>query len=463
MLIQSFYADALAHISYLLVGSKNAAVIDPKRDVDDYIEEAKRQGVKITHILITHSHADFISGHLDLAKKTGAKIYAPLKSGFEFEHSPLVEGDTLKIDHIEIKVLETPGHTPDHVSYVITDMSRGELPVAVFTGDTLFVGDVGRPDLFPDLKEELADNLYHSLFDKLLKLPDFVEIYPAHGAGTLCGKALAAKRTSTIGYERLYNRALQYKDKKEFVEKLLEGMPSAPDHFRRSSAVNAKGPELVENLPTPKPMSVEEFEKEIEKGAIVVDVRSYIAWAGGHIPDSYSLDHNCMPFSTFAGWILPPDKNVLLVADSQEDVDVATVKLRRVGIDYEIGFLEGGMQAWAKAGKPVNSYKLISPETLEKMLKNSENFEILDVRSKGEWDSGHIENSLHIPAPEIRNKYNEVAKDKPVVLVCGLGPRAAMAASILEQQGFDNLEILSGGMTGWNSYHNREPACSTSK
>jgi len=235
MLIQSFYADALAHISYLLIGAKNAAVIDPKRDVNDYIEEAKKQGVQITHILITHSHADFISGHLDLAKKTGAKIYAPLKSNFQFEHSPLVEGDVIEIDHIKLEVLETPGHTPDHVSYVVTDTSRGQLPVAVFTGDT---------------KEELADNLYHSLFDKLLKLPDFVEIYPAHGAGTLCGKALAAKRTSTIGYERLYNRALQYKDKKEFVEKLLEGMPAAPDHFRRSSTINSEGPELVENLPT---------------------------------------------------------------------------------------------------------------------------------------------------------------------------------------------------------------------
>jgi glyoxylase-like metal-dependent hydrolase (beta-lactamase superfamily II)/rhodanese-related sulfurtransferase len=463
MLIQSFYADALAHISYLLIGSKSAAVIDPKRDVDDYIEEAKRQGVKITHIFITHSHADFISGHLDLAKKTGAKIYAPLKSNFQFEHNPLAEGDVIEIDHIKLEVLETPGHTPDHVSYVITDLSRGEQPVAVFTGDTLFVGDVGRPDLFPNLKEELANSLYHSLFDKLLKLPDFVEIYPAHGAGTLCGKALAAKRTSTIGYEKLYNRALQVKDKNEFVEKLLEGMPAAPDHFRRSSAVNAKGPELVENLPVPKPMTPEQFEKEIQKGAIVVDVRSYIAWAGGHIPNSYSLDHNCMPFSTFAGWILPDDKNVLLVADTEEDVKVATIKLRRVGIDYEIGFLEGGMQAWAKAGKPVNSYKLISPETLEKEIENNEDIKILDVRSKGEWDSGYIEGSLHIPAPELRNNFEKVPKDKTIVLVCGLGPRAAMAASILEQQGFEKLEILSGGMTAWNSYHNKESACSSTK
>ncbi len=463
MLIQSFYADALAHISYLLIGDKNAAVIDPKRDVDDYIEEAKKQGVKITHIFITHSHADFVSGHLDLAKKTGAKIYAPLKSGFKFDHSPLTEGDVIELDHIKIEVLETPGHTPDHVSYVVTDRSRGELPVAVFTGDTLFVGDVGRPDLFPDLKDQLAEQLYDSLFHKLLKLPDFVEIYPAHGAGTLCGKALAAKRTSTIGYERLYNRALKYDNKEEFIKNLLDGMPEAPDHFRRSSKINAEGPELVENLPTPKPMTPDQFEQEIKNGAIVVDVRSYIAWAGGHIPNSYSLDHNCMPFSTFAGWILPPDKNVLLVADSVEDVKIATTKLRRVGIDYEIGYLEGGMQAWAKAGKDVNSFKLISPEKLEQRLKNKdENLVLLDVRSQGEWDGGHIDGSIHIPAPAVREKYNELPKDKEIVIICGLGPRAAMSASVLEQYGFNNLTILSGGMTAWNSYHNQETACAKS-
>ncbi len=461
MLIQSFYTDALAHISYLLIGSNNAAVIDPKRDVEDYIQEAKKQRVKITHILITHSHADFISGHIDLARKTGAKIYAPKKSEFKFEHVPLSEGDTITIDHIKIEILETPGHTPDHITYVVTDLSRGELPVAVFTGDTLFVGDVGRPDLFPDIKDELADALYNSLFKKLLRLPDFVEIYPAHGAGTLCGKALAAKRTSTIGYEKLYNKALQYKNKEEFIKNLLDGMPQAPDHFRRSSTINAKGPVPVDELPVPKPMDPEEFEKEIEKGAIVVDVRSYIAWAGGHIPGSYSLDYNCMPFSTFAGWILPHNKNVLIVADSEDDVKIATIKLRRVGIDYEIGFLEGGMNSWAKSGKPVNSFKLLSPQQLEEKLKKNEDIFLLDVRSPQEFETGKIDGSINIPAPAVRNRYRSIPQNKETVVICGLGPRAAMAASILEQKGYKNLSILSGGMTAWNTYHNRQPVCST--
>ena len=460
MLIQSFYADALAHISYLLIGSNNAAVIDPKRDVDDYIQEAKKQGVKITHILITHSHADFVSGHIELAKKTGAKIYAPEKSGFEFDHIPLKEGDTINIDHIKIDVLEVPGHTPDHVAYVITDLSRGELPVAVFTGDTLFVGDVGRPDLFPDIKDQLAENLYHSLFDKLLKLPDFVEIYPAHGAGTLCGKALAAKRTSTIGYEKLYNKALQFSSKEEFIKNLLDGMPEAPDHFRRSSMINAKGPITTDKLPKPVPMTPDEFEKHINNGAIVVDIRSYIAWTGGHIPGSYSLDYTCMPFSTFAGWILPPDKNVLIVADNEKDVEIATIKLRRVGIDYEIGYLDGGMNAWAKSGKPVKSYKLISPQQLEEQLKDGKDLFILDVRSPQEYETGKIEGSVNIPAPAIRQKYNILPKNKEILAVCGLGPRAAMSVSILEQKGYENLSILSGGMTSWNQYHNKQPACS---
>ena len=238
MYVQQFFVGGLAHLSYILAGGGSCAVIDPKRDVGDYIKAAKDMGLKITHIIETHLHADFISGHLDLKELTGAKIYAPKAGNCKFDHVPLQEGDAIEIEDMELKILETGGHTPEHVSYVVTDHSRGEEPVAVFCGDTLFVGDVGRPDLFPGQADELASRLYDNLHQKLLILPDFCEVYPAHGAGSLCGRAMGAKRSSTVGYERRYNSALQHKTKEAFIKSLLNGMPGVPDHFSRCSAIN---------------------------------------------------------------------------------------------------------------------------------------------------------------------------------------------------------------------------------
>jgi hydroxyacylglutathione hydrolase len=257
MLIKHFFINKIAHSSYILAGSDICAVIDPQRDIDGYIKEARALGVEITHILQTHLHADFVSGHMDLAEKTGAKIYVAKSAECTFDHVALSEGDTIEIEDIVIKVLETPGHTPEHLCFVVVDTTRGEDPVCAFVGDTLFVGDVGRPDLFPDMAGELAGKLYHSLFDKILKLPDFCEVLPAHGAGSLCGRAMGAKWRSTIGYEKKYNAALQIKDKDEFIKSLTEDMPSAPDHFSRCSDINRKGPVLVSQLPRMKELNAE--------------------------------------------------------------------------------------------------------------------------------------------------------------------------------------------------------------
>ena len=250
MIVQQFFVGGLAHSSYLLGGQKTCAVIDPRRDIQVYLDTAKASGLKITHILETHLHADFVSGHLDLAQRTGAKIYAPKSGKCAFDHIGLSEGDTFEIEDMEIKVLETPGHTPEHLCYVVMDHSRGEEPAAVFTGDTLFVGDVGRPDLFPGIARDLASKLFHSLHEKLATLPDFCEVYPAHGAGSLCGRAMSAKRTSTMGYEKKYNYAFQTKDKNKFIDLLTTDMPEAPDHFSRCSDINRKGPALVRDLPS---------------------------------------------------------------------------------------------------------------------------------------------------------------------------------------------------------------------
>src|SRR5512139_2453242 len=305
MIIQQFFVSGLAHASYLLGGSKTCAIIDPRRDIQVYLDAARASGLKITHILETHLHADFVSGHMDLAEKTGAKIYAPKSGRCEFDHVALAEGDRFEIEDMELVVLETPGHTPEHIVYVVIDHSRGEDPAALFSGDTLFVGDVGRPDLFPGIAKELAARLHESLNRKLLRLPDFCEVYPAHGAGSLCGRAMAAKRTSTIGYERIKNAALQIRGKSAFIASLTTDMPAAPDHFARCSAVNGAGPALVRTLPAPVPLTAGLFEARSRKvGAIVLDIRSFDAFGGQHIPGALNIDINGN-FATFAGWMLP--------------------------------------------------------------------------------------------------------------------------------------------------------------
>lgn len=262
MLLKHFFVEKIAHSAYMLAGKKACAVIDPQRDVDVYINAAHELGLVITHILETHLHADFISGHMDLAARTGAKIYAPRSAECTFDHVALAEGDTVVIEDMRLDVVETPGHTPEHICYVVTDTARGETPIGAFVGDVLFVGDVGRPDLFPNRAEELACKLYHSLHAKLLKLPDYCEVYPAHGAGSLCGRAMAAKYQTTIGYERRYNPALQIEDKAAFIRSLTSDMPPAPDHFSRCSDINRQGPALVADLPRMEELRTPQFRGE---------------------------------------------------------------------------------------------------------------------------------------------------------------------------------------------------------
>ena len=449
MIIQQFFIEGIAHSSYILGGKGTCAIIDPRRDVDIYVQHAREMGMKITHILETHLHADFISGHLDLARITGAKIYAPRSGNCNFDHIALAEGDSFSIEDMEIKVLETPGHTPEHISYVVTDRSRGDDPVAVFCGDSLFVGDVGRPDLFPGKAEQLANQLYESLHEKLLKLPDFCEIYPAHGAGSLCGRAMAAKRTSTIGYEKKYNYALNIKEKNEFIRTLTNNMPAAPDHFSRCSDINGKGPEMLEELPELKALNNDEFRKLMdESDQIVLDVRCFESFGGQHIPNAYSIDIKSN-FATFAGWLLPPEKNILLVTDSYDQAINARMWLRRVGLDSVIGYLEEGMFGWVTAGLGTQHIIQISMVELHERITRGNELLVVDVRSSSEYDIFHIENSINIPVHELRERYTELDAEAEIVLICGSGHRSSMGCSILQQKGFKNLHNASGGMTGY--------------
>lgn len=460
MLVQQFFVSGLAHSSYVLGGSKTCAVIDPRRDIQIYLDTAKAIGLKITHILETHLHADFISGHLDLVEKTGAKIYAPKAGKCEFEHIGLSEGNTFEIEDMELKVLETPGHTPEHIVYVVTDHSRGEDPVALFSGDTLFVGDVGRPDLFPNIAKDLASKLYESL-EKLAKLPDFCELYPAHGAGSLCGRSMSAKRTSTIGYEKRYNYAFQIKEKDKFIESLTTDMPEAPDHFSRCSNINRKGPALVKNLLPLKPLEPASFSKKTkEKDTVILDIRSYEAFGGQHISGSYHIDSGGN-FSTFAGWVIPPDVNILLVAESPGQAEEAVVLLRRIGLDRTIGYLDGGTYEWAKAGFPTEHIPQYSAEELQKRIASGPPVTLVDVRAKREYMTGHIDGTVNIPAPDLRKRYNELDPKVPIVAICNTGHRSSLGASLLKQHGFKDVSNLAGGMTGYNvaGYGSECPVC----
>lgn len=448
MIIHQYFIPGIAHSSYIVAGNRTCAVIDPSRDIGRYLVAAREMGLRISHILETHLHADFISGHMDLAEATGATIYAPKSGNCAFPHTPLAEGDEVALEDIRFRVIETAGHTPEHICYIATDMARGPTPVALFSGDTLFVGDVGRPDLFPGRAEELATSLFDNLHTKIMTLPDECEVYPAHGMGSLCGRAMAAKRTSTIGYEKRYNYALRIADKGKFIKALTSDMPAAPDHFARCSEINRAGPALMRTLAHPPPVEPGHFHARIKKGdAVLLDTRSYPAFSGVHIPGSWHIDL-AGNFATQAGWILPPDRDILLVSEWRDQADEAALQLRRVGFDLIAGFLEGGMLAWGSAGLPISRVPVISAKDAHTLVDAGEAV-LVDVRSKEEWDTAHAEKSVHIPWHDLRTRYTELDPAAHYIVMCKGGQRASIGAAILKMHGFARISNLGGGYTSY--------------
>jgi hydroxyacylglutathione hydrolase len=448
MLLKQFFIEKIAHSSYLIGGNTTCAIVDPSRDVDRYLEAAEAEGLKITHILETHLHADFVSGHMDLAEETGATIYAPAAGHCSFAHIPLSDGDTFRIEDMEFRVLGTPGHTPDCLVYVVTDTSRGDTPVAAFTGDTLFVGDVGRPDLFPGKAHELAEELYENLHTKVMTLPPECLVFPAHGAGSLCGKAMGAMRFSTVGYEKSHNPALRITEREEFIRSLTIGMPPAPDHFARCSDINRRGPALVRSLAPMRAMNPADFhERMTDADTIVVSIRNYATFGGQHIPGSYHIDMGAN-FPTFAGWILPPDKDVLLVTDSPEQACEAVIQLRRVGLDRTTGYLKGGTHAWVTAGYTTDHIHQLSPSEVHEKIQNPDTV-LLDVRSPDEYEEQHIPGAVNILAMDLRTRADELDPDRPTIAMCRTGHRSSLACSILKQKGFSDVYNAAGGLTGY--------------
>lgn len=451
MFLKQFFVEGLAHSSYLIGSEGVCAIVDPRRDVDIYIDEAKQQGLDITHIIETHLHADFISGHMDLAQRTRAKVYISQTAGATYEHVPLKEGGEIDVGSLRMRVFETPGHTPEHISLAVSDLTRADEPWLVFTGDTLFVGDAGRPDLFGEEKaKELAEKLYKSLQSKLSTLPDYVEVYPAHGEGSLCGRSMSGKRYSTIGYEKRFNHVFKPATEEEFREAILKDMPLAPDYFHRSSEINRKGPRVLGGLPPRNAVPPRQTEKLISNGHILLDVRTPEAFGGVNIKGAFNIWFSPM-ISTWAGWVLPYERPILLLLEKDEQWEEVVRQLIRVGLDEIAGYIDGGMEAWLESGLPSSHLPQLSIHELKGRQTSKEDMTILDVRTELEYREGHIDGAVNIHAGQIKDRFGELERTNPIAVICRTAHRSSIAGSILKQYGFQHLYNVSGGMTAWNN------------
>jgi glyoxylase-like metal-dependent hydrolase (beta-lactamase superfamily II)/rhodanese-related sulfurtransferase len=447
MYFEQFYLGCLAHASYMLGSEGEAAVVDPQRDVEIYLKAADQQGLKIRHIFETHLHADFVSGHLELAKRTGAKIYIGAGAGAAFPHVALHDGSEVRFGKLLIRALETPGHTPEGVCLVVTDEEKSGDPWAVLTGDTLFIGDVGRPDLSKThTPQQLAGKLYDSLHEKLMKLGDQVLVYPAHGAGSLCGRNMRAERSSTIGTEKLTNYALQIKSREEFIRQLTENLPARPEYFLQDAQINRTGATPLSELRALPPISAAELDELLQQGVFVLDVRPNVDFAVAHVPGSVNIALSGQ-FASWAGAIMGLNARPVLVADTPDQYDEARLRLARVGIEDPRGLLQGGFAAWKQAGFPVAAVPQITVQELSR--KRSQNLQVLDVRREPEWQAGHIEGAEWFPLDNFKISAPELDPSAPVALHCQGGYRSMIACSLLQRAGIEHVMNVIGGFEAW--------------
>ena len=448
MYFEQFYLGCLAHASYLLASEGEAVVVDPQRDVELYLKAAAEHGATVRHIFETHLHADFVSGHRELAARTGAKIYMGAQSGAKFEHVPVSDGFELKFGKVSIRVLETPGHTPESICLVVTDAEKSSAPWAVLTGDSLFIGDVGRPDLSPrHTPAQLAGLLYDSLHTKLMSLPDSVLVYPAHGAGSLCGKNMRSERSSTIGTERLTNYALQITSREEFIRQLTSNLPARPEYFARDAEINRTGAAALSDLPPLGGLSPLELDGMLKAGEIALDVRPMDEFAAGHVPGSVNIALGGQ-FASWAATVLGLTSHPVLIAETDAQIEEARLRLARVGIEELDGYLAGGVAAWKESGKPLATVAQISAQDLEQGL-GSGKVQVLDVRREPEWDAGHVEGAAWWPLDNFRVSPPEIDHEVALAVHCKGGYRSMIAASLLQRAGFRNVFNLIGGFDAW--------------
>ena len=448
MHFEQFYLGCLAHASYMLASEGEAVVVDPQRDVEIYLQAAEANHVSIRHIFETHLHADFVSGHRELAARTGARIYIGVRAEATFPHVAVEDNFQLQVGRLRITALETPGHTPESMCLVIADEEESPAPWAVLTGDTLFLGDVGRPDLSKCYSPtQLAGMLYESLHGKLLTLADDVLVYPAHGAGSLCGRNMRAERVSTIGTERLTNYALQIESREEFVKVLTSNMPARPAYFLQDAEINRTGAPALSDLPALSAVEPAELKILLADGGIVLDVRPGEQFAAGHVPGSANIALSGQ-FASWAGALLGLAARPVLIAESQEAVAEARMRLARVGLEDSCGYLKGGVEAWKQAGFPLATLPQISVEALSSRLQGS-GMQVLDVRREPEWEAGHIAGAIWWPLDNFKVAPPEIDRDAAIAVHCKGGYRSMIACSLLQRAGFQNVVNVVGGFDAW--------------
>ncbi len=455
MFLKQYYLSCLAHASYLIADeqTKTAAVIDPQRDVEQYLDEAESHGWNIRYVFLTHFHADFLAGHLELRDQAGAEICLGSKAKAEYPFKALQDGSTIEFGQVRLSILETPGHTPEGISILVYDLANdAENPHAVLTGDTLFIGDVGRPDLMASIgvtADQLASILYESLHTKLLKIPDETLVYPAHGAGSMCGKNLSSDTVSTMGIQRQYNYALQPMSRDQFIHLVTMDQPEAPEYFGYDAQLNRKERQTLDQAIRKElnPLALEDL-LEIQKEPIqILDVRDPADFAGGHMIGSINIGLGGK-FATWAGTILSREIPIIVVAEPGREQE-AIRRLGRIGFDHVAGYLDGGMEALEPRPDLIKKVVRITVATLTECFATTTPPQVLDVRTKKEWGNGRIDHSMNIPLPHLAKKNAQVPHDQPVVVHCASGYRSSIAVSILEQAGFTNVMDLVGGFEAW--------------
>lgn len=463
MFLKRFFEPKLAQTSYMLgcPGAGAAIVIDPNRDIDQYIKAAEAEGVKVTHVTETHIHADFVSGSRELASRTGAALLLSAEGGADWQYgfaagsgaTLLKDGDRIAVGSVMLDVIHTPGHTPEHISFLVTDSAGASEPIAIVSGDFVFVGDVGRPDLLEKAAhvkgtmESGARALYASL-QKIASQPDWLQVWPGHGAGSSCGKGISAIPHSTLGYERRFNWAFQAKTEGEFVKEVLSGQPDPPKYFAEMKKVNKDGPRILDGLARPESLSVESLEAALAKQAVVVDTRSAAAYAAGYVPGTINIPLNAS-FTTWAGWLVPYSQDFFLLVDSSTAIDTAVRDLAMIGLDRVAGFFDSSViDAWAARERPLDTVPQVTVHDLKASLGHNA-VTLIDVRNHVEWDGGRIEGARHVPLGHLAERLADIPREKPIVVQCAAGARSSIGASLLKAHGIDNVINLTGGMGAW--------------
>ena len=452
MHFKQFYLNCLAHASYLIGSDGEAAVVDPQRDVDQYLAEAAAHQLKIKYVIETHLHADFVSGHRELAVRTGAEIVFGEKAGATFPHRAVKDADELSLGGIKLRILETPGHTPEGICILIIDPAVSDQPQKVLTGDTLFIGDVGRPDLAGGkgyTKEAMAAMMYDSLA-KLMQLDDGVEVYPAHGAGSMCGKNLSSETSSTIGQQRQFNYALQPMAKDQFVKMMTTDLPEAPAYFSQDAEINRAGAAALNGLPQPLGLSATEVGKLAAQNHVILDVRAAGEFGAGHIPGSLNIGLGGQ-FASWAGSLIPLTSPIVIVAESDDKVAEAQLRLARVGLENVQGYLEGGMTAWQDSGQLIDVVPQISVAELKQLIETRPDLQIVDVRRAAEYESGHAPRAITAPLAQLRETLASLKLNPglPTAIICAGGYRSSAGTSLLQRKGFSNLLNVTGGTKAW--------------